>query len=275
MNSSTRFPIVSAVTVLAACSSSGTSVVGHGPIISPIELACAAPSGRPTDTWRCPEAITLACTAPDSVIFTVESPAGARCDEGRLEVVAEESLTPGTHTVVLRDDEGEELCSSEVTVAGSAIVDVEPQVISLWPPNHKLHEIALEDCVAVSGGCGLGWVGQFVWASSDEPVNATGDGNHAPDIVVSDDCQRISLRSERRGPSDGRVYNLGVRVIDSAGAVHESGCSVVVDHDRGGSFAVDSGDAYRVVLDGSQGGPACNGPLTPPLRITPPLDATP
>lgn len=139
---------------------------------------------------------------------------------------------------------------------------LEAQPISLWPPNHKFHEIAVEDCVRVRSGCDL--QGEFVWASSDEPVDDKGDGHHAPDILLSDDCQRVSVRSERQGPKDGRVYKLGVRVVDAEGNASEASCTIIIDHDRRGVVGADSGEKYRITFDGTSGGPSCDGEVTPP-----------
>ena len=86
-----------------------------------------------------------------------------------------------------------------------------------------------------------------------------GDGNQEPDIVLADDCQSIELRAERQGPGDGRVYTLGVRVVDGSGNEAEGECRVTVDHDQSGTPAVDSGEAYRLTFDGSEGGPICDG----------------
>lgn len=144
--------------------------------------------------------------------------------------------------------------------AGSPVL--EAQAISLWPPNHKFHEVAVEDCVRVQNGCGV--QGEFIWASSDEPVDDKGDGHHAPDILISDDCQRVSVRAERQGPKDGRVYQLGVRFVDGDGNASEASCTIVIDHDRRGVVAADSGEKYRVTFDGTAGGPRCDGEVTPP-----------
>jgi len=148
---------------------------------------------------------------------------------------------------------------------------MEAHSIALWPPNHKFHAIAIEDCVSVVDDCDGELEAEFVWASSDEPIDDIGDGHHAPDIRLSADCRRLELRSERQGPKDGRVYKLGVRVVDSAGHVSEAACSVIVDHDQRGVVGADSGEAYRVVFDGKQGTSACDGePDEPPPPPPPP-----
>ena len=71
----------------------------------------------------------------------------------------------------------------------------------------------------------------FLYAISDEPVNDKGDGNTEPDIIL--ECDRVQLRAERQGPSNGRVYRLGWTAVDEAGNAPEEieECIVVVPHD--------------------------------------------
>ncbi|HEY6877332.1 MAG TPA: hypothetical protein VI299_04900 [Polyangiales bacterium] len=133
-----------------------------------------------------------------------------------------------------------------------------PRVMTLWPPNHKLHTISVEDCVGVYDACDPEVTAEFIWGSSDEPVDSIGDGHHEPDIIF-EGCDRVQLRSERQGPKDGRVYKLGVRAVDGAGNVTLGACTVVVDHDQRGVLGADSGESYRVTLDGTGGMPLCNG----------------
>ena len=48
----------------------------------------------------------------------------------------------------------------------------------------------------------------------------------------------MQLRSERQGPKDGRVYKLGVRVVDGSGNASEGVCTVVVDRDQRAACSV-------------------------------------
>jgi len=157
--------------------------------------------------------------------------------------------------------DGEPSCSAEEL--GSEAPVVTGNALSIWPPNHKLHGFAVSDCATAVDACGEALNGEFLWGSSDEPVNDIGDGNHEPDILF-DACERVSVRSERQGPKDGRVYKLGVRFIDAAGNTTDGECAIVVDHDQRGIVAADSGEAYRVTLDGTAGLPLCDGIDDPP-----------
>ena len=72
----------------------------------------------------------------------------------------------------------------------------------------SIHDVV--DCLTASDACQGSMTGEFVWASSDEPVDDLGDGHHQPDILVSD-CQVVAVRAERQGPNrHNRVDRKGV-----------------------------------------------------------------
>lgn len=226
-----------------------------------LRVECAAASGMDdaADEWICPESVQVVCSDLDASAIVVQSPSTLMCDADVLEVTYDEPLTPGSHRISVRNADDEELCFSEAVVVRGRELALVPKHVKLWPPNHKLHEISVEDCVEVVGACpGEELDAHFIWASSDEAIDAKGSGKHDPDIVMSADCQALSLRSERQGSSDGRVYTLGVRLIDADGESYESSCTVSVDHDQSGREAVAGADAYRIDFDGStQGIPSC------------------
>jgi hypothetical protein len=165
----------------------------------------------------------------------------------------------GRGALAVGDDDAGTACAAD-----PGVEDREPPVLvshtlDLWPPNHKFHGVAVEDCVSAMDACDGAVRGEFIWASSDEPIDSIGDGHHAPDIGLAGDVMHVCVRSERQGPKDGRVYKLGVRVTDSAGNSSEGECLVIVDHDQRGVVGKDSGEAYRVLFDAAQVGPACDG----------------
>jgi hypothetical protein len=176
----------------------------------------------------------------------VEGPEGA--------VTLADAAAAADGGVVVRDDnDAEVVCGAELALR--------PKSVALWPPNHKLHEISVADCIDVVGACpGDPLLARFAWVSSDEPVDARGDGNHAPDVVLSEACDVISLRSERQGPSNGRVYTLGVQLTDATGTVFEAACTAYVAHDQSGRAPIADADAYRIDIDGSVGAPECGAP---------------
>jgi hypothetical protein len=132
---------------------------------------------------------------------------------------------------------------------------VTPHILNLWPPNHTLHAISADACATVADDCDSGLMATLTWATSDEPVNDIGDGNHLPDILGG--CDEVKLRAERQGPKNGRVYHVGFTVEDSGGNVVEGECLVVVDHDQSAAITEDDGEMYRVDLDQS----ACEEPF--------------
>ena len=259
---------------LTGCNTGGSEVVETAAgQVNPIVVECAADSGSGSD-WICPQNLTLDCKDLATATFEVKSPQSQMCAAEELSISHAEPLTPGKHTVTLRDAMDRALCTSDVTITQTTKTKLVPKTVQLWPPNHKLHDIAVSDCVDIVDACpGDDLKPEFVWASSDEPVNDIGDGNKSPDIVLADDCKRVSVRSERQGPKNGRVYKLGVRMKDRAGNLAEATCEVIVDHDQRGVKGADSGEAYRVLFDGQNGGPTCTG-NPPPPPTTPPTPPT-
>jgi uncharacterized lipoprotein YddW (UPF0748 family) len=119
-------------------------------------------------------------------------------------------------------------CSFVVTT-----LDKTPPVIStvtvntpvLFPVNHKMREVKLaytatDNCTPVTTTLSV---------SSNEPANATGDGNTASDWEVVND-HRVKLRAERSGTAGGRVYTITVTARDSYGNTSTETVTVSVPH---------------------------------------------
>jgi hypothetical protein len=116
--------------------------------------------------------------------------------------------------------------------------DVEPPKITgaapspavLWPPNHKMRDVAIhyavtDNCdVSAAIACGLGVV-------SNEPVNGLGDGDTAPDWTVQNN-HLVQLRSERAGGGTGRLYTVTIACEDTKGNASQKAVGVTVPHDR-------------------------------------------
>jgi uncharacterized repeat protein (TIGR01451 family) len=97
----------------------------------------------------------------------------------------------------------------------------------LWPPNHKMVDVALG--YQVTDNCGVPTCALDV--ASNEPVNGSGDGNTAPDWEILDD-HHVRLRAERSGQGTGRLYTLGATCTDSAGSSARQTVTVAVPHNR-------------------------------------------
>src|SRR4029450_7344172 len=84
---------------------------------------------------------------------------------------------------------------------------------SLWPPNHKLRNIAIN--YNVKDNCdALQLITCDLSVSSDEPVDGGGDGNPAPDWNILG-THEVLLRSERAGNGDGRIYTNTITCTDT------------------------------------------------------------
>ena len=145
------------------------------------------------------------------------------------------------------------------------VITVAPESIILWPPNHKYQTVSLETVVTgVTDSCDGGLTTDDVLvtsASSDEPEDANGDGSTLNDIVIQVDCREVSLRKERQGGGNGRVYTLNLGVADASGNEGTNAYRVVVPHDQNSSpAAVDDGPSY-VVAGCALSGPG--GPVGP------------
>jgi Domain of unknown function (DUF5011) len=132
------------------------------------------------------------------------------------------------------------------------VVDTTPPVVvvhapkELWPPNHQMETLTLADLASVVDACegvlNANDVGAILDIYSDEPDNGTGDGDTTGDIVIVD-YSTFSVRVERKGNGNGRVYGIRFEVSDSSGNTVEATAFVHVPHDQSGDTAVDDGAA--------------------------------
>ncbi len=264
--------VVLAGVALAGCDQSGASEPEG--VVQPLTAECVSDDASlPPDAWTCPETLSVECgsgSANPQTLYVLDSVTA--CAGTELQV------TPGPFAVgqheILVSSGSDVVCRSELVVKDTQAPVLTPKTLNLWPPNHKFHSIAVGDCFDIADACQSDLQAEFIWASSDEPVDDLGDGHHAPDILI-DDCQKVQLRAERQGPKDGRVYKLGVRVVDGSGNASEGVCTVVVDHDQRGVLGADSGEAYRINLNGQGGQLSCDGENELPPRNEPPVNQPP
>jgi hypothetical protein len=118
-------------------------------------------------------------------------------------------------------------CNPDVVPPSVSSVSASPNV--LWPPNHKMMPVAV--AVAASDNCSA-ITSRIVGVTSNEPVNALGDGNTDPDWVVTGPLALL-LRTERSGTGTGRVYTITVESNDVTGNKSTAFTSVLVPHDQG------------------------------------------
>ncbi|MFH1755443.1 MAG: HYR domain-containing protein [Candidatus Latescibacterota bacterium] len=187
----------------------------------------------------CPDDITAECTgdgsAPVEFVVTAES----ECDTN-VTVVCDPpsgSIFPLGETVVncaATDRFGNTVeCSFRIYVEDTTPPTINSIMVSedtLWPPNHKMVDIAVTvDATDICDSEPMCWVYDV---TSNEPINGKGDGNTEPDYLIIDELN-VQLRAERAGLLEGRVYTLHVRCEDAFGNFADGMVDVFVPHDQG------------------------------------------
>lgn len=130
------------------------------------------------------------------------------------------TLPVGEHhvTLAVSDTHGAATTDSAVirimdTVAPAIAVRV--LETELWSPDHKM---VLAAILGATDACDAS-LSLEISVTSDEPANATGDGNTAPDWLAEpsgDGTINLWLRAERSGTGDGRTYTVQVAARDAA-----------------------------------------------------------
>lgn len=101
---------------------------------------------------------------------------------------------------------------------------------TLWPPNHELVQVATVTATDV-----LGLSSFNVTATSSEPEDGLGDGDTAPDTVITGSGlapRVVQLRAERSGTGPGRTYTITATATNVAGLISTSTATCVVPHDQ-------------------------------------------
>jgi hypothetical protein len=123
------------------------------------------------------------------------------------------------------------------------VSEANPSIDCLWPPNHKFVDITIE---GVTDPDGDPVTITITGITSDEPtatIKGAGGAKYAPDAdgVGTDTA---SLRAERSGNEDGRVYEITFLASDGI-AETEGSVFVKVPHDQSGDcVSIDSGQNY-------------------------------
>jgi len=138
-----------------------------------------------------------------------------------------------TVTCTATDDSGNQTVRSfTVTVKDTTAPVIEsawatPNV--LWPPNHKMADVAVGAVVGDICDAAPAW--KIIGVASNEPINGLGDGDTAPDWLITGE-HSLKLRAERSGKGSGRVYTITIQAIDASGNAATGAVLVTVPHDQ-------------------------------------------
>lgn len=113
----------------------------------------------------------------------------------------------------------------------------QPTVDCLWPPNHKLVAVGITGVSDPDDNA----VFTIDSVTQDEATNGLGDGDTAVDAIINSDGT-VSLRAERSGTGDGRVYHINFTASDFEGSASGT-VDVCVPHNKK-SVAIDGGELY-------------------------------
>jgi hypothetical protein len=157
----------------------------------------------------------------------LDGPSFSSCASG----IGYSGLTDGSHTFMVRAIDG--AGNKDATPAGYTwTVDQTPPTIrgmpvsgcSIWPPNHKLVQIAA--VTATDAGTGLAGGSLLVSVTSNEPLEPG-------DVQITNGV--VQVRADRLGTGNGRVYTVAARAMDVAGNTANATGTCIVPHDQGSS----------------------------------------
>jgi hypothetical protein len=142
--------------------------------------------------------------------------------------VSAEGVTQVTYFATDAADNAEKAKTLDVKLdfTGPVIAGLPGGDCGLWPPNHKLQQVA----IVTATDAGAGVASLVVTGTSSEPPNPK-----EPDIVVTANGsggQAVELRSERLGNGQGRVYTLTATATDLVGNVSVATTTCTVAHDQ-------------------------------------------
>lgn len=213
----------------------GTTIMGGGnnlgtvfrlDIPSPLTVSCSAPAtvecGVPADVIAHVSdangnALAVVWTINGDIVQTNMVPAGNPPSAADVSLSADLPLGANVVAVSVADTAmNTASCSTNITVVDSIppkIVSASAQPNILWPPNHQM--VLVRVYAQVIDRCSpTSW--KIIAVQSDESVNGRGDGNTAPDWIITGD-HTVKLRAERSGNRNGRTYFITIQAIDAAG----------------------------------------------------------
>jgi hypothetical protein len=229
---------------LVAFAEGGDRATGGNPLIYP-----GTSSGR----YGFLPFLTTATPLNQTEVGYTVTPAGAALGltDGDINGNASHNIftATGGMDVIDRDASGEDISLATRTPITPTGVDNPPDCShvtaspgALWPPNHRLVPVTLSGATDPDGDpLTLTVTG----VTQDEPVDGVADGHTSPDAQIGPASDQVSVRAERSGQGDGRVYHIAFTVADGKGLTCTGTATVGVPHDQRGAPAVDSGQTYN------------------------------
>jgi len=170
-------------------------------------------------------------------VVTVTAPDGANVPK-TITFTATTTVTCGEGTSIVRNSDDATFIPNQPPDVSEAY----PSEDCLWPPNHKFVDITIE---GVTDPDGDEVTITITGITSDEPTaSIDGAGNDAPDAIgVGTDT--ASLRAERSGKGNGRVYEISFVASDGNGGETLGSVIVEVPHDKKDcGVSIDDGQYY-------------------------------
>ena len=190
------------------------------------------------------------CASHDGSTVTLSS-SGSSDSDGRIvlfewfergELVATGAtptvtLALGTHTILMRvtDDRGgtnDDVVVVTIQDTTAPVIQMTIAPSTLWPPNHTMRLVS--SAISVADACdatpALG-----VTVTSNEPENGLGDGDTTPDWLAQSNPNGtvdVSVRAERSGLGEGRVYTVSATASDHSGNGAARTGTVTVPHNQ-------------------------------------------
>jgi hypothetical protein len=183
------------------------------------------------------DALTLTWNADGAQLRVDQVPGGTPPTTAALGLTQPFSLGVHNLNISVTDNKSAPVaCQSTATVRDSTppalSISVGQQV--LWPPNHKMVDVGLA-ATALDQCSGPQPVSVQVF--SNESQLAPGSGDFSPD--ASGAAGGLSLRSERSGSGNGRVYLIVAGSVDPSGNSAFACATTVVPHDQSQSSIQD------------------------------------
>jgi hypothetical protein len=112
------------------------------------------------------------------------------------------------------------------------IVSITATPSNLWPPNHQMVNVTVS--VIATDLVDPAPMSHIISVSSNQPIDGTGDGDTAPDWLITGPLT-LQLRAERAGGTAGvpRIYTITVGTSDASGNTAYGTVTVSVGDGRG------------------------------------------